>query len=279
MNSGNIEYVNLEELSQGDYRVIDGETDITGWPVIDESEVKIGKVRDLLFDPEQNAIRYIIVDLDSAIVGDEDKAILIPIGYANLGNDKKEVVVPVIESSQYLAMPRYIIGEVTRDTEVQIRSALDSAATSPAEAESAEIPHTEFYRHHHFDRGNVVAPQHQTHEAVAEVSTTNRVEEERTIEKLIDRAETHSFVAQEIEPQHTTPHERFSVNTTDGTFDIEPQENGTYRIFDQENKIGVIYAEAGEEGVQWRTMDQLGTRFVTMIGEAITVHNDASTNL
>lgn len=279
MNSGIIEYVNLEELSQGDYKVIDGETDITGWPVRDENGTKVGKVRDLLFDPLQNAIRYIIIDLDQSITGDDEKAILIPIGYANLGDDKKEVILPVMTESQFMAMPRYIIGEVTRDTELQIRSAIAGSSALGLEEEPVATEHAEFYRHHHFDRGNVIAMRNASENTRQDEVSTQPIVEATTIPEITDTIETTNTINQENEIHSATTLQEFSVDTPDGTFGIEPQENGTYRIFDNEKKIGVIYAEPGEQGVRWRTMDQLGDRFVAMIGEAIRVHNDSSEQL
>ena len=279
MNSGIIEYVNLEELSQGDYRVIDGETDITGWPVRDENSTPVGKVRDLLFDPLQNAIRYIIIDLDKSVSVDDEKAILIPIGYASLGEDKKEVILPVMTESQFTAMPRYIIGEVTRDTELQIRSAIAASSTLDVADNIIETEHGEFYRHHHFDRGNVVAQRHtSSSNKVDELSNQSELETEAVYQRT-DIEETILPSNRENEINLATTLQEFSVDTADGTFGIEPQENGTYRIFDNEKKIGVIYAEPGEQGVRWRTMDQLGDRFVMMIGEAIMVHNESSDHL
>ncbi|RZK19452.1 MAG: hypothetical protein EOO43_11730, partial [Flavobacterium sp.] len=189
MNSGNIEYVNLEELSQGDYKIVSGEANITGWPVSDESGSSVGKVRDLLFDPEQNAIRYIIVDLDETIRGEDDKAVLIPIGVANLAEDKKEVILPVMHESQFAAMPRYIIGEVTRETEIKIRSAIGSPAALRIEEEIAELDHSAFYRHHHFDRGFVGNKDSGSTEGGLFTAVEDREEEANTIHELIDHSD------------------------------------------------------------------------------------------
>ncbi|MFD2288906.1 hypothetical protein GJU39_21625 [Pedobacter petrophilus] len=281
MNAGNIEYINLEELSNTDYKITDGEADITGWPVIDESGSPVGKVRDLLFDPQQNAIRYIIVDLNNTIAGIEEKAVLIPIGFANLGDEKKAVVLPVMHESQFIAMPQYIIGEVTRDTEVKIRSAIGSPAALVIEEEIADLEQGDFYRHHHFDRGNILSADREFRgiQDQPEAVSASREEEAETIHQLIDHSEAKRTTDQES-PQNTAGSlEEFSVNTSDGTFGIAPQENGTYRILQGENKIGVIYAEAGEQGVRWRTMDQMGDRFVMMIGEAITAHNLSASDI
>lgn len=281
MNSGNIEYVNLEELSHADYKIVNGEADITGWPVIDESGGTVGKVRDLLFDPEQNAIRYIVVDLDNSITVVEEKAVLIPIGFANLGADKKEVVLPVLHNSQFIALPQYIIGEVTRDTEVNIRSAIGSPAALRIEEEIAEMDHLDFYRHHHFDRGNNISGRQDATpaDAISESASDSREEEQNTIHELIEHTEeSKQSIYAEDEHKATGKFESFTVNTDEGVFTVEPQENGTYRILDSEDKIGVIYAEPAPEGTQWHTMDKIDDRFVISLGQAITAHHVAASN-
>ncbi|WP_406825648.1 PRC-barrel domain-containing protein [Pedobacter sp. KACC 23697] len=162
MDSGTIVYSNLEELSKSNYQLTDGETNIKGWPVRDEAGNPVGKVRDLLFDPEQNAIRYVIVELADMGEDLEEKAVLIPIGLANLGEDKKEVILPDIHKDQFRAMPRYIIGEVTPQIENQIRHVIGSPAALRMEDEIVEIDRANFYRHHHFDRNNF-PDQHPRH--------------------------------------------------------------------------------------------------------------------
>ncbi|PWS28837.1 hypothetical protein DHW03_03105 [Pedobacter yonginense] len=280
MNKGNIEYINLEELSNTDYKIIDGETDITGWTIVDESDATVGKVRDLLFDPEQNAIRYLIVDLDESVPNGEEKAILLPIGITTLDGDKKRVVIPAMHKDQFAAMPQYIIGEVTRDTEMKIRSAIGSPAALRIEEEIAEMDSSEFYNHHHFDRGHLGSRTHEAQSITSpqDASLNTREEEENTIHELIERS--GESVSHQAENQHhaTDNFEAFDVQTGEGIFVIEPQENGTYRILNQSEKIGVIYAESGERGVEWKTMDQLDDRFVEVIGEGIRLHHQSTSN-
>ncbi|WP_265855694.1 PRC-barrel domain-containing protein [Pedobacter sandarakinus] len=272
MNARNIEYLNLEELSSGDYRVNDGEADITGWIVKDESSAEIGKVRDLLFDPTQNAIRYVIVDLRPELVGGEGKAVLFPIGYVNLGDDKS-VVLPVMHEGQYQSMPNYIINEVTRDTEMQIRAAIGSPAALRIEEEIAEGATEDFYQHHHFDRGNIISRHQFAEQSNPSILPEERVEESNTIHELVERSSGLSS-AEVNADYHSENADYFVVDTTSGKYGIEPQDNGTYRIIDGESKIGVIYAEAGENGVKWHTMDDLEDNFVNTIGEGITAYHN-----
>lgn len=271
MNTGKIDYVNLDELSHSNYKIVEDQADITNWPVVDESGVTVGKVRDLLFDASQDAIRYIIVDLDESVAGLEEKAVLIPIGYANLAENSKEVVIPVMSEQQYASMPRYIIGEVTRETEMQIRSAIGSPAALRIEEEIMEMEHPEFYKHHHFDRGNIISRGADTNsEENLQPVSADREEERSKIHEFIEHAHTNNPVEDEIKP---VGDQEFYVNLDNRTLRVEPQENGIYRIFDNDVKIGAIYAQTGERGVEWATMDPLDERFVEVLGEAITEHN------
>ena len=67
--------------------------------------------------------------------------------------------------------------------------------------------------------------------------------------------------------------EKFTVQVADKTYAIEPQENGTFRVFDGEEKIGVVYPEPGDLEIEWKSMDELESGFVTQIGELISEHN------
>lgn len=280
MNSGNITYLNLRELAHEDYVIIDGQANITGWPVVDESQTSVGKVRDLLFDPEQNAVRYIIVDLNDQLSDTADKAILIPIGFANLGEEKKEVVIPVLHADQYNAMPRYIIGEVTRDTEMQIRSAIGSPAALRIEEEIHELDHSDFYAHHHFDRGNVISRKQENAPSgiISDAAIENCEEERHTIHELISNSAEDKVVDDGHTPATGEEHGDFTVTAAQGIYTISPQDNGTYRIFEGENKIGVIYAEPGHEGTKWRTMDHLDENLVVSLGHSIAAHNASTAN-
>lgn len=78
-------YNHLIELGGSDYEIVDGEPDIRGWKVKNEAGQLLGKVDDLLFDPESQQVRYMIIDLhDADFVIDEDKKVLAPIGLASL---------------------------------------------------------------------------------------------------------------------------------------------------------------------------------------------------
>eukprot|EP01012_Entosiphon_sulcatum_P059704 TRINITY_DN8421_c0_g2_i1.p1 TRINITY_DN8421_c0_g2~~TRINITY_DN8421_c0_g2_i1.p1 ORF type:complete len:162 (+),score=25.17 TRINITY_DN8421_c0_g2_i1:363-848(+) len=151
MNYNQITYSNLLELSNSDYTLTSGEANIKGWPV-KTGENRIGKVADLLFDPEADTVRYAIVLLDEGTTSVEDKKILVPIGLIELDTKEKEILAPDFHQEQLEAMPRYIMDEVTPEMENHIREVIGSPAALTMEDEAVVIDRENFYRHHHFDK-------------------------------------------------------------------------------------------------------------------------------
>jgi hypothetical protein len=67
--------------------------------------------------------------------------------------------------------------------------------------------------------------------------------------------------------------ETFEIQLLEKRYLVAPQDNGTFRIMDGEEKLGVIYPEPGENGTEWKTLDELDVDFVSQLGELITEHN------
>lgn len=142
----------LQELANSDYALTSGEADISGWLVQNEAGTVIGTVRDLLFDPANNAVRYIIIDLNDLGVGLEQKPVMIPIGLAHLHESESYVILPNIHIDQLKALPYYVSGEVDHHTEDTIRRIIGSPAALRLEESIVELDRSEFYNHHHFDK-------------------------------------------------------------------------------------------------------------------------------
>lgn len=70
----------LEELKGSDFKIIDEEPDIMGWSIRDSAGLKIGEVRDLLFDSETYLVRYIICNLKDNDLNLVEREVLIPLG-------------------------------------------------------------------------------------------------------------------------------------------------------------------------------------------------------
>ena len=70
-----------------DYRVRSEDTDPRGWAVVDANGVALGTVADLIIDVETLVARYIVCSMRR----NEQRNVLLPIGFARLNNDDKVV--------------------------------------------------------------------------------------------------------------------------------------------------------------------------------------------
>ena len=145
-------YRSLQELSKSDYQIVGGEPNIIGWEVENENGTFIGEVKELLFDPETQAVRYMIIDLAENGMHLDHKHVMIPIGLAHLHVSGDEVTLPNIHIDQFNALPDYELTKVGPETEVYIRSIIGSPAALRIEESISEFDQNAFYTHHHFDK-------------------------------------------------------------------------------------------------------------------------------
>lgn len=135
----------LEELSDSDFEIADGQPDIQGWDVRDSDGNKIGEVDELLFNPQSRKVRYVILHMENNDLDLEDGRVLIPIGVAELDERRDIVIIPQITRAQILALPLYEHGrEINSDTEAQIRNVF-------VHPEANVTLGTDFYDHDHFN--------------------------------------------------------------------------------------------------------------------------------
>jgi uncharacterized protein (TIGR02271 family) len=106
------------------YKVADGEPDIRGWDVMASDGRRLGRVDDLLVDTQANKVRYVDVE------GGAQGHVTIPIGYARLERDSKQVLVDRLSDDQYQALPAYDRGPITRDYEEQVGRACNIQASA-----------------------------------------------------------------------------------------------------------------------------------------------------
>jgi uncharacterized protein (TIGR02271 family) len=64
----------LKKLDHSNFHVAEGSTDIRGWNLHDTAGGVVGKIKDLLFDPASNDVRYAVAELDGG------RRVNIPIG-------------------------------------------------------------------------------------------------------------------------------------------------------------------------------------------------------
>ena len=97
----------LRELNGSGYEIVDGQPNIIGWTIRDNFNYRIGEVDDLLFDPEQEKVRYIIANLRNNEFDLDKRKVLIPIGIAELHESNDDVVISSVSPWQLRALPTY----------------------------------------------------------------------------------------------------------------------------------------------------------------------------
>jgi photosynthetic reaction center H subunit len=138
------EYRQLESLADSDYEIADGNPEIQGWDIKDDSGERVGKVRNLLFNPSSKKVRYIVADLDATSA----RRILIPIGLAELHETDDEVYLPGITAGQLAAAPDYSDDAIADLYEEQVLNTFRSAPETDA---LYTYDMEKFYSHPHFD--------------------------------------------------------------------------------------------------------------------------------
>lgn len=155
--------VPLDELS--DFEVAEGNPDVRGWEVYASDGQKIGAVDQLLVDTDALKVRYLDVDLDDSLVAqgeneqtsNQERHILIPIGYARLDESDDQIFVDELSSAQIRTLPAYGHEPLTRDYEVDLRQRFDrdypaaGAAQAGTTAAATAAAAGDFYAHDLYD--------------------------------------------------------------------------------------------------------------------------------
>jgi sporulation protein YlmC with PRC-barrel domain len=117
--------VPLDQLD--DFEIAEGDPDVRGWNVLSSDGRKIGEVDNLLVDTKVMKVRYLDVDVeDDLLSDDEERHILIPIGYARLDEDDDQIVVDGLHSANLREIPAYQRGPLTIEYETTLRGYFDS---------------------------------------------------------------------------------------------------------------------------------------------------------
>lgn len=130
-------------------RVADGEPDIRGWEVVGQDRRTIGTVHDLVVDSAEMKVRYVDVEMRrAALDADQDRHVLIPIGYARLDEDDDRVLVNNIATTAAGSLPAYEHAPITREQEAALhRTYADASPAAGAMPEREQ----DYYGHDRFD--------------------------------------------------------------------------------------------------------------------------------
>src|SRR5690349_7333814 len=136
-----------------DFEVAEGYPDIRGWQVASTDGREVGKVHDLLIDVDQMRTRYLDVRLTKELAASPgDRDVLIPIGTAQVIEDKNVVRVPLTAERVGL-LPVYEHGRLTRTHELEVRRhfSLAEAAAATTAGAAATTAARDFYDDEGYD--------------------------------------------------------------------------------------------------------------------------------
>lgn len=136
----------LQELDGSDYKIAENQPDIDGWSIYDERHQKVGKVHDMLFDPQSQKVRYIIANLKNNELNLDSRTVLVPIGIAQLHEQDDDVILSGVTAEQLRALPEYRKDGLTK---------FDEAAVLGVFSGSKSLEYSDdFYQHQHFSDEN-----------------------------------------------------------------------------------------------------------------------------
>jgi uncharacterized protein (TIGR02271 family) len=128
----------LVSLDDGHFDVAEGEPDVRGWDVVTADQLRIGKVDDLLADPEALKVRYFTIDFDKNVVSSEgDGTARIPMSRARLQERERKVVLDIaaanmanVESDARLPL---------RDDEIELTRAEEELHVGKRRVQAGEV--------------------------------------------------------------------------------------------------------------------------------------------
>lgn len=146
----------LEQLSDNDFELADGQPNITGWAIVDHLGDEVGEVEDLIFDSSAGKIRYIVALIDTDIAS-EVRMVLIPIGVVELHENEDQVILPEASADLLSSLPEYEPDKtISPAEELAIRYAFLGEQSLPHMDAVVYGEHPEdFYNHDHFDDGRI----------------------------------------------------------------------------------------------------------------------------
>jgi hypothetical protein len=107
----------LSKLPQ--YRIAEGEPNVIDWLVVSEQGAPLGRVTDVVIDPEAEQVRYLVLARET-----DDVEVAVPVGYAVVLDEKLQLPFTIDDLA---ALPQAPAAELDRDHEVDVRLVLDNA--------------------------------------------------------------------------------------------------------------------------------------------------------
>lgn len=121
------------------FEVADGDPDVRGWDVISADQRRIGKVDDLLADPNAQKVRYLTVDLDRDVRGGDmgDGTIEVPISRARIHERDHQVILDI--SSANITGLESAAPQPLRDDQVRMTRAAEELRVGTQRVQAGEV--------------------------------------------------------------------------------------------------------------------------------------------
>jgi hypothetical protein len=133
-----------------DYEVSRGLPDVRGWTVVGSDGDSLGRVHELLIDPDVGRARYLVVDVQGG--AGEPRQVHVPIGLARIDSERGTVAVPTMTTAALLELTTVQGDLITREYEVRVRRGI-VGAEEPDFGDDDR-----FYEHEHYDERRFAAP-------------------------------------------------------------------------------------------------------------------------
>lgn len=117
---------NLKELGKSDYEISEGQSDIRGWIVKNESGRILGKVNDLILDTQSKKIKYLILDTDGNELYLQVRKVLLPLEHTEIDAVYRNVIFSGLMANELSSLPTYEKGKIASNIEGIISSVFSS---------------------------------------------------------------------------------------------------------------------------------------------------------
>lgn len=137
-----------------DFEMADGQPNIRGWDVLDETGQRIGEVEELIFDVQSRKVRYIVLDLEGNLMDLDARNVLIPIGLVELHDEDDNLILRNVTADQLRNLPEFRDDAFNDDTETNTRKVFDSSfagVTGVGGTAGAQGNWDAFYEHEYYN--------------------------------------------------------------------------------------------------------------------------------
>jgi len=205
----------LRELHSSGYEIVDGQPNIIGWSIRDNANHKIGVVDDLLFDAEQQKVRYIIANLKDNDFDLDKRKVLVPIGVAKLHENKDDVVLSSISAWQLRALPTYN-KRLTDSDEDEIFTVFSTTTQAPQQGMGQQYQRPQnFYEQSQFNHDNLFESRRVGPQSGEPINRSFRIREGDTVNAMYkDNVDHEDHVG---EKEKYEPEENLIGNRQPGT--------------------------------------------------------------